>query len=112
MAVRMSMEEERERHEIETVIATQSMYDKSEQKVEDNNNLFGDLGIDEEDDELLKALQMTMEQNDIDYVVNTDNNGNNENRDNFIEKLYWSKSHGIIRYEKKNNEVWELIARE
>jgi len=34
-----------------------------------------------------------------------------ENRDNFIEKLYWSKSNGIIRYDKKNNEVWELIAR-
>jgi len=31
-----------------------------------------------------------------------------EERDNFIERLYWSKSKGIIKYEKKGNEVWEL----
>lgn len=31
-----------------------------------------------------------------------------EHRDNFIEKLYWSKSNGIIRFDKKNNEVWIL----
>ncbi len=32
-----------------------------------------------------------------------------EHRDNFIEKLYWSKSKGVIKYEKKNGEYWELV---
>lgn len=30
-------------------------------------------------------------------------------RDNFIEKIYWSKRHGVIRYDKKNGEYWELM---
>ncbi len=32
-----------------------------------------------------------------------------EERDDFIEKLYWSKSKGVIRYDKKNGEFWELL---
>ncbi|MDX5477359.1 MAG: hypothetical protein LPJ98_02785, partial [Cyclobacteriaceae bacterium] len=30
-------------------------------------------------------------------------------RSNFVVKLYWSKSKGLIRYDKKNGEYWELV---
>ena len=29
-------------------------------------------------------------------------------RSNYINKLYWSMSGGIVRYDKKDNELWEL----
>ena len=30
-------------------------------------------------------------------------------RNNFVTKLYWSKSSGLIRYDKKDNVYWELL---
>lgn len=34
-----------------------------------------------------------------------------EDRDDFIEKLYWSKSYGAIKFEMKNNVIWILSNR-
>lgn len=31
------------------------------------------------------------------------------NRSNFVTKLYWSKSNGLIRYDKKDSIIWELM---
>lgn len=28
--------------------------------------------------------------------------------DNYVERIYWSKSQGLVRYDKKNNEYWVL----
>ena len=44
--------------------------------------------------------------NDV-YVFNGDQLGYSE-RSNFITKLYWSKSNGLIRYDKKDTVYWEL----
>jgi hypothetical protein len=30
-------------------------------------------------------------------------------RNNFVTKLYWSKSQGLIRYDKKDSVYWELV---
>ena len=30
-------------------------------------------------------------------------------RDDFVMKVYWSKSKGLIRYDKKNGVYWELV---
>lgn len=30
-------------------------------------------------------------------------------RDNFVEKIYWSKSNGYLKFEKKDGKTWELI---
>jgi hypothetical protein len=47
--------------------------------------------------------------NDI-YIISPDNLGKQfYDRSNFVTKLYWSKSRGLIRYDKKNGEYWELI---
>jgi hypothetical protein len=32
-----------------------------------------------------------------------------EKRENFIERLYWSKAKGLVGYEKKDGEYWEII---
>jgi len=46
--------------------------------------------------------------NDV-YVINgEDYMGNYTERSNFITKLYWSKSNGLIRYDKKDAVYWEL----
>jgi hypothetical protein len=34
--------------------------------------------------------------------------GNFYQRSNYITKVYWSKSQGIVRFDKKDN-YWELI---
>ena len=30
-------------------------------------------------------------------------------RSHFVTKLYWSRSEGLIRFDKKNNVYWELV---
>ena len=32
-----------------------------------------------------------------------------EERANFIERLYWSKAEGVVKYEKSNNDYWEIV---
>jgi hypothetical protein len=34
---------------------------------------------------------------------------NYSQRSHFVTKLYWSKSSGLIRYDKKDGEYWELV---
>lgn len=47
--------------------------------------------------------------NDI-YIIGYDNYANDfYNRSNFVTKIYWSKSEGLIRYDKKDGVYWELI---
>lgn len=35
--------------------------------------------------------------------------GNLNQRSNYVTKLYWSKSEGLIRYDKKDGVYWELV---
>jgi hypothetical protein len=43
------------------------------------------------------------------YIINgEDYLGNLHQRSNFITKVYWSKSNGLIRYEKNDTVYWEL----
>jgi hypothetical protein len=37
-----------------------------------------------------------------------DYSGNFYARDDYITKIYWSKSRGVVRYDKKNKTYWEL----
>jgi hypothetical protein len=42
------------------------------------------------------------------YVINADDNNKYSNRSDFVTKVYWSKSKGLIRYDKKDSIHWEL----
>lgn len=47
--------------------------------------------------------------NDI-YIIGYDDYANDfYNRSNFVTKIYWSKSEGLIRYDKKDGVYWELM---
>ena len=55
-------------------------------------------------------LQTSFGQYDDVYVIYPDDIGMYfYTRSGFITKLYWSKSKGLIRYDKKDNIYWELI---
>merc|ERR1712154_506379 len=109
MALRMSMEEERQRQEREAKAAAESKEkekekggepedvpmanneenDKEKEKEKESENkgvsdMAEELGIDDEDEELLKALQMSMEEENGD--VQMDDN-DNQNEDNFVDEL-------------------------
>jgi len=42
------------------------------------------------------------------YIINSDSYNKFYNRSDFVTKVYWSKSKGLIRYDKKDNGYWEL----
>jgi hypothetical protein len=65
-------------------------------------------------DSLAKAsptsLQTKMGKYDDVYVIDgEDYLGGLFQRSDFITKVYWSRSNGLIRYDKKDNAYWELI---
>merc|ERR1712228_975894 len=96
MALRMSMEEERQRQEAEAKKAAENNNEENGDKVDgddddkqknekvEDDNVGGDdeMGIDDEDEELLKALQMSMEENE-DNDVDMDKKA----EDNFVDEL-------------------------
>ena len=44
------------------------------------------------------------------YIIDAeDYTGSFYQRSDFVTKLYWSKSEGLIRYDKKNGVYWELL---
>ena len=44
------------------------------------------------------------------YIILPDNYANDfYHRKDFVTKLYWSKSIGLVRYDKKDGEYWELV---
>jgi len=56
---------------------------------------------------ILKTKQK--QYNDV-YIINSEDYlGSFHKRDNFVAKIYWSKSRGLIRYDKKNGIYWELV---
>jgi len=62
-------------------------------------------------DKLMAKPKISMELNNEklnDVVVFEDLEKHYYDRTNHVEKLYWSLSKGIVRFEKKDNEVWEL----
>ncbi len=64
-------------------------------------------------DSLMKANTITIKsqfhQYDDVYIINgEDYQGNLYERSNYITKVYWSKSNGLIRYDKKDGVHWEL----
>jgi len=55
------------------------------------------------------TLQTSYGQYDDVYVINAEDYlGTFHQRSNFITKVYWSKSNGLIRYDKKDTVYWEL----
>lgn len=49
--------------------------------------------------------------NDV-YIINSEDYlGSFQKRNDFVSKIYWSKSKGLIRYDKKNEIYWELVNR-
>lgn len=46
--------------------------------------------------------------NDVYIIDPEDYSGNFHERSDYITKLYWSRSKGLIRYDKKDNIYWEL----
>lgn len=57
-----------------------------------------------------ETLQTSDGQYDDVYVIEgEDYLGSFYQRSNFVTKLYWSKSRGLVRYDKKNGIYWELI---
>lgn len=45
--------------------------------------------------------------NDV-YIIDDEDWLNFKQRSNYVTKLYWSRSDGLIRYDKQNNVYWEL----
>ena len=43
-----------------------------------------------------------------DVIKIEDTKGMYSERDDFIERIYWSKSNGYLRFEKKNGKIWTL----
>jgi hypothetical protein len=55
------------------------------------------------------ALQTAFGQYTDVYVINSEDYlGNFHQRSNFITKVYWSKSQGLIRFDKIDSTFWEL----
>lgn len=65
-------------------------------------------------DDLTIARPLTLQTccaqyNDV-YLIEPDDYGKDfYKRNNYVTKLYWSKSEGLIRYDKKDGIYWELI---
>lgn len=56
------------------------------------------------------TLQTSYGQYDDVYIISHDDFAKDfYNRSNFVTKLYWSKSSGLIRYDKKDSVYWELL---
>lgn len=56
------------------------------------------------------TLQTSYGQYDDVYVIEGEDwLGSFYQRSNFVTKLYWSKSSGLVRYDKKDNIYWELL---
>lgn len=56
-----------------------------------------------------KTIQTSYRKYDDVYIIYPDENGMYfYNRSSFVTKLYWSKSNGLIRYDKKDRVYWEL----
>ncbi len=43
------------------------------------------------------------------YVLNGEDELGYGKRSDFITMLYWSKSQGLLRYDKKDSVYWELV---
>lgn len=94
------------------------------QKAKDNRTeMVFDLSFDDTEfdrirpvkiDSLIKMapikLQTSFGQYDDVYIIYPDDIGMHlYYRSGFVTKLYWSKSKGLIRYDKKDNVYWELV---
>ena len=42
------------------------------------------------------------------YIIDDEDWLNFKERSDYVTKLYWSKSEGLVRYDKQNGVVWEL----
>lgn len=65
-------------------------------------------------DSLMKIMPLTIKTeisnyDDVYIFSGEDFLGNLYQRDDFVTKLYWSKSRGLIRYDKKDGKYWELV---
>jgi hypothetical protein len=49
------------------------------------------------------------EYNDVYILPGEDYLGSLRNRSNFVTKIYWSKSSGLVRYDKGDTTFWELL---
>jgi hypothetical protein len=71
------------------------------------------LGIDSLDKVKPLTLQTAYGRYDDVYVIaGEDYLGTFRQRSNFVTKAYWSKSHGLVRYDKDNGICWELLKKQ
>ncbi len=43
------------------------------------------------------------------YVIDSLDSSTYYQRDNFVSRIYWSKSQGLVRYDQKNGVYWDLV---
>ena len=55
-----------------------------------------------------KLPGMPKEYDDYVYIIEDEDWVNFKKRSDYITKIYWSKSKGLIRYDKKDSVYWEL----
>lgn len=69
--------------------------------------LFGPL-VDSLDKEKAVTVQIKNKTyNDV-YIINSEDWPDYKNRSDYVTKVYWSKSNGLIRYDKQDSIFWEL----
>ncbi len=54
------------------------------------------------------VLQTKYKDYDDVYIINTEVSPKYSNRSDYVTKVYWSKTQGLIRYDKKDSTYWEL----
>lgn len=62
--------------------------------------------LDRVDPIILKTKQKQYD--DVFIIKGEDYSGSFHKRYNFVTKIYWSKTKGLVRYDKGNNNYWEL----
>ena len=55
------------------------------------------------------TLQTPYGQFDDVYIIRSEDYGNFHHRSNIVKQLYWSKTSGLIRYDKNDSVYWELV---
>lgn len=58
----------------------------------------------------IKPIRLVTQNQTFDdvYIIPGEDHSGYGKRSNFITKAYWSKAHGLIRYDKKDSIYWEL----
>lgn len=70
---------------------------------------YGDSWYSKSELEVMPSFELEINGTDyLDVKIFEDREKEYYERSNHVEKIYWSLRNGIVRYDKKNNEIWEL----